>query len=46
MPGAGAGIGVSAPPTLPPRWKLTKPAYSAQFIYPAVGNNINLASSK
>ena len=36
MPGVGAGIGVSTPPTLPPRWKLTKPAYSAQFIYPAV----------
>ena len=33
MPGAGAGLGFSAPPTLPPRWKLTKPAYSAQFIY-------------
>ena len=36
MPGAGAGLGVSAPQILPPRWKLTKPAYSAQFIYPAV----------
>ena len=39
MPGAGAGLGVFAPQTLPPRWKLTKPAYSAQFIYPAVGGN-------
>ena len=38
MPGVGAGIGVSTPPTLPPRWKLTKPAYSAQFIYPAVSH--------
>ena len=36
MPGAGAGLGVFAPQTLPPRWKLTKPAYSAQFIYLAV----------
>ena len=39
MPGAGAGLGVFAPQTLPPRWKLTKPAYSAQFIYLAVGHN-------
>ena len=39
MPGAGADLGVFAPPTLPPRWKLTKPAYSAQFIYLAIVAN-------